>query len=128
MRLIAHFSLYDKQIDIDYAKEILKDIIPSEESKLITLDIVQQHIIKHYKISDTQLKSKKRGRSLVFPRQIAMYLCRELTECSFPEIGEKFGGKDHTTIMYACRKIKERREKDKNFNKEIEEIIQKIIS
>jgi len=128
MRLAAYSSLYNEDINIDTAKKILKDIIPPEESKLITPDIILQNVAKYYKIKDSQLKGKKRVKSIALPRQIAMYLCRELTECSFPEIGEKFGGKDHTTIMYAWRKIKEQRKKDKNLNREIEEVIQKIIS
>ena len=83
---------------------------------------------KYYKIKENQLRGKKRVKSIALPRQIAMYLCRELTDCSFPEIGEKFGGKDHTTIIHAWRKIKEQRKKDKNLNREIEEIIQRITS
>ncbi|MBE0477555.1 chromosomal replication initiator protein DnaA [Candidatus Aerophobetes bacterium] len=128
MKLAAHSSLYNKEINPEAAKQILKDIIPPEESKLITPDIILQNVAKYYKIKESQLKGKKRVKSIVFPRQIGMYLCRELTECSFPEIGEKFGGKDHTTIMYAWRKIKEQRKKDKIINREIEEIIQKITS
>ena len=127
MRLVAHSSLYNnKHIDINAAKEILRDIVSPKESKFITSDIIQQNVAKYYKIKDTQLKGKKRVRFIVLPRQIAMYLCRELTDASFPEIGEKFGGKDHTTVMYACRKIKEQRTKDKNIDREIEEIIQRI--
>lgn len=128
MRLTAYSSLYNKEIKFDTAKQILKDIIPDQEPKLITPDIIIQNVAKYYKIKDTQLKGKKRVKSVALPRQIGMYLCRELTECSFPEIGEKFGGKDHTTIMYAWRKIKEKRGEDKNLNREIEEIIQRITS
>jgi len=128
MRLVAYSSLYNVDIDINSAKEILKDIISPKESKLITPEIIQQNVAKYYKIKENQLRGKKRVKSIALPRQIAMYLCRELTDCSFPEIGEKFGGKDHTTIIHAWRKIKEQRKKDKNLNREIEEIIQRITS
>jgi len=128
MRLAAHSSLYNQKIDVSYARGILKDILPPEEPKPVTVEVIQQNVAKYYKIKDSQLKGKKRVKSIALPRQIAMYLCRELTECSFPEIAEKFGGKDHTTVMYAWRKIKEGREKNKNFNQEIEEIIKRIRS
>lgn len=128
IRLAAYSSLYNEEINVNSAKEILKDIIPQKEAKQITVDLIQQSVAKYYKLKDSQLKGKKRVKSIALPRQIAMYLCRELTECSFPEIGEKFGGKDHTTIMHAWRKIKEERIKNKNLNKEIEEIIQRIMS
>ena len=129
MRLIAYSSLYDIDINnIDCARDVLKDIISPKESKLITPEIIQQNVAKYYRIKEGQLKGKKRVKSIALPRQVAMYLCRELTDCSFPEIGEKFGGKDHTTVMHAWRKIKEQRKKDKNLNRDIEEIIQRITS
>ncbi|MCD6574750.1 chromosomal replication initiator protein DnaA [Candidatus Aerophobetes bacterium] len=128
MRLIAYSSLYNIEINVASAKDILKDIIFPKESKLITPEGIQQSVAKYYKLKETQLRGKKRVKSIALPRQVAMYLCRELTDCSFPEIGEKFGGKDHTTVMHAWRKIKEQRKKDKNLNREIEEIIQRITS
>lgn len=127
MRLAAHSSLYNQKIDLSYAREILTDILP-RELKSITVEIIQQNVGKYYKIKESQLKGKKRVKSIALPRQIAMYLCRELTECSFPEIAEKFGGKDHTTVIYAWRKIKEEREKNKNLDQEIKEIIKRIRS
>lgn len=128
MRLTAHSSLYNWQMNPETAKEVLKDILPPEDSKLITTDMILENVAKYYKVKEAQLKGSKRVKSIVFPRQVGMYICRELTECSFPEIGEKFGGKDHTTIMYAWRKIKEQRKKDKILNQEIEEIIKSITS
>ncbi len=126
MRLVAYSSLYNEEITVDLAKEILKDIIPPKETKSITIEAIQKHVAQYYKIKESQLVGKKRVKSVAFPRQIAMYLCRELTEYSFPEIAKKFGGKDHTTVIYAWRKIKEERMKNKNLNREIEELIHKI--
>jgi len=128
MRLAAHSSLYNEKITVNSAKQILKDIIPQKEPREVTVELIQKNVADYYKLKISQLKGKKRIKSIALPRQIAMYLCRELTECSFPEIGEKFGGKDHTTIMHAWRKIKEERVKNKILDKEIEEIIQKIMS
>ena len=128
MRLAAHSSLYNQKINVNYAREVLTDILPPEEPRPVTVEIIQHNVAKYYKIKDSQLKGKKRVKSIALPRQIAMYLCRELTECSFPEIAEKFGGKDHTTVMYAWRKIKQERKKNKTLDQDINEIIKRIRS
>jgi len=123
VRLAAYSSLFKEKIDKDSVREILKDILPKEEPKPITIELIQKTVSKFYKIKEEDLKVKKRARSIAFPRQIAMYLCRELTDTSFPEIGEKFGGKDHTTIMYAWRKIHEQKEKDEILKNNLEELM-----
>ena len=122
VRLVAHYSLFKQKIEPDLVSEILKDILPSRESRPITIEMVQKAVSKYYKVKESALKGKKRIKSIVLPRQIAMYLCREFTEASFPEIGSQFGGKDHTTVMYAWRKIEERKEKDKILMDELEEL------
>jgi len=126
MRLFAYTSLYNIQVTVESAKEILKSILSPKESKLITPEIIQKEVAQYYKLKVEQLNGKKRVKSIALPRQVAMYLCRELTDCSFPELGEKFGGKDHTTIMYACRKIKQHKEHDKTLSRDIEQIIHTI--
>lgn len=128
MRLVAYSSLYNREINIDSAREILRDIIPPKEPKLITIDAIKKNVARYYKIKESQLTGKKRAKSVAFPRQIAMYLCRELTEYSFPEIAKEFGGKDHTTIMYAWRKIKEERKNNRNLNQKVEDLIRRIRS
>jgi len=122
VRLTAHSSLFKQKIDLDLVSEILKDILPGWKSKPITIEKVQEVVSKYYKVKESALKGKKRIKSIVLPRQIAMYLCREFTEASFPEVGSHFGGKDHTTVMYACRRIKERKEKDKVLINELTEL------
>lgn len=122
VRITAHSSLFKEKIDMNSVKEILKGILPEEKPRPITVELVQKTVSKYYKIKESTIKGKKRIRSIVFPRQIAMYLCRELTEDSFPEIGAKFGGKDHTTVMYAYRKIVERAKKDEVLSSELKEL------
>ncbi len=122
VRMAAYSSLFKEKIDINSVKEILKGILPQEKPKPITVELVQKTVSKYYKIKESTIKGKKRVRSIAFPRQIAMYLCRELTEDSFPEIGAKFGGKDHTTVMYAWRKIAEQAKKDEVLSNELKEL------
>lgn len=122
VRITAHSSLFKEKIDMNSVKEILKGILPEEKPRPITVELVQKTVSKYYKIKESTIKGKKRSRSIAFPRQIAMYLCRELTEDSFPEIGAKFGGKDHTTVMYAYRKIVEQAKKDEVLSNELKEL------
>jgi len=122
VRITAYSSLFKEKIDMSSVKEILKGILPEEKPRPITVELVQKTVSKYYKIKESTIKGKKRIKSIVFPRQIAMYLCRELTEDSFPEIGGKFGGKDHTTVMYAYRKIVEQAKKDEALSNELKEL------
>ena len=128
IRLVAHSSLFKERIDINSVKDVLKDILPEERPKPITVELIQKTVSKYYKIKEGVIKGKKRIRAVAFPRQVAMYLCRELTDASFPDIGSKFGGKDHTTVMYAWKKISEQREKDRELMGELEELIKTIKS
>ncbi len=104
IRLGAFSSLTGNEITLKMAREVLKDIIV-DKSRELTIEIIQKHVADHFKIKVSELKSEKRLKALVVPRQIAIYLCRELTKSSYPEIGEKFGGKDHSTIIHSVKKI-----------------------
>ena len=128
IRLVAHSSFFKERIDINSIKEILKDLLPEEKFKPITIELIQKTVSKYYKLKEGVIKGKKRVRFIAFPRQIAMYLCRELTDTSFPNIGSEFGGKDHTTVMYAWKKINEQKEKNENLTNDLRELIKKIKS
>jgi len=104
IRVVAYSSLIGQPIDLTMEKEVLKDAF-SEEEKKITIDIIQQKTADYFNINLSDMRTKKRSRSIAYPRQIAMYLVRSLTEHSLPEIGEFFGGRDHTTVMHAITKI-----------------------
>jgi chromosomal replication initiator protein len=104
LRLGALSSLTKVEISLSMAKEALKEIIV-DKSKDVTIEIIQKQVCDHFHLKLSELKSDKRLKNIVFPRQIAIFLCRELTKASYPEIGEKFGGKDHSTIIHSAKKI-----------------------
>jgi chromosomal replication initiator protein len=111
IRIVAVRSLTGEAITIDMARRVLRDTI-QETRRLITVDEVLKTVAERFHMKISEIKSKKRSKNLVFPRQIAMYLSRELTELSFPEIGRNFGGKDHSTVIYACRQIEAQKKAD----------------
>ena len=110
-RVIANASFTGNPITLDFAKEALRDLL-ALQAKLVTIENIQKTVVEYYKIRHADLLSKKRTRSIVRPRQMAMSLCKELTNHSLPEIGDAFGGRDHTTVIHACRKIAELKEEE----------------
>lgn len=124
-RVIAYASLKGEKIDLDLAKEALKSLLDSSAIE-VTVEKVQKIICHRLNIKLSQLKSKNNSPDIVFPRQIAMYLSKELTSASLPEIGKKFGGKHHTTVIHSIRKIEKLRNEDPDFNKEINSLISSI--
>src|SRR5438552_5513651 len=104
IRLGAYASLTGQAITLEMAQNVLKELV-DEKKRVITLDAVQEAVAGKFHIKMADLKSKRRTKALVYPRQIAMYLCREITQQSYPEIARHFGGKDHTTVMHACKQV-----------------------
>lgn len=128
IRVMAYASLSSSPITVEIAAEALKDIIPVNTPKQISIEMIQQAVSEYYHLSLGEFKAKKRTRAVAFPRQIAMYLSRELTDYSLPKIGDEFGGRDHTTVIHAHEKISENRRKDPLLDKRINEIVQHIQS
>jgi chromosomal replication initiator protein len=127
IRIVAFASLTGSDITVEKTKEILKDIITKEEILIpITLSSIQKIICIHFNLGVADIKSKKRTDAIAFPRQIAMYLARSLTELSTTEIGDFFGKRDHTTVMYACEKIKTKLTKDPYFTALVNKIINEV--
>ncbi|MFD1447882.1 chromosomal replication initiator protein DnaA [Oceanobacillus profundus] len=122
IRVVAYSSLVNQDIDASLAADALKDIIPSSKPKVITIEGIQEIIAERYNIRIEDFAAKKRTKSIAFPRQIAMYLSRELTDFSLPKIGEEFGGRDHTTVIHAHEKISKLLEEDSDLNRDIEDI------
>ncbi len=116
-RVIASSQFMHRRIDIDLIKESLRDLLALQD-KQVSLDNIQRTVAEYYKIKLSDLLSKRRSRSVARPRQLAMALAKELTNHSLPEIGEGFGGRDHTTVLHACRKIKELREYDSDIRED----------
>ena len=127
-RVVAFASLNNQVITNELAAAALKDVFPTGKTKQITLELIQEIVASYFKIKVDELLVKKRTRNLAFPRQIAMYLCRELTDTSLPRIGEMFGGRDHTTVIHAHDKISRERNEDMKLNNIIKELIQRIES
>jgi chromosomal replication initiator protein len=125
IRIGAYSSLTSTPITIHMAKKILKDII-IENSKEITIEKIQKKVADHFQIKTSDLKSAKRLKNIVFPRQIAMYISRNLTSLSYPEIGTKFGGKDHSTIIHAIKKIEKMMKEDLYVKNMIEKLIENL--
>ncbi|MEW6097447.1 MAG: chromosomal replication initiator protein DnaA [bacterium] len=126
IRIIAYASFYNKIIDTSLANSVLEDVLVSSEPKKISMELIQENIAKQFKIQLTDLKGKRRDVSTAFPRQIAMYLCRDLTTHSLPEIGREFGGRDHTTVIHAYNKIKNQMDSDPKTKEIVERIITNI--
>jgi len=126
IRVIAYSSLTKQEITIELAEEVLKDIIPSQQASRVTISRIQQAVADYFHLTVDDLKSKRRTQNITLPRQIAMYLAREITDSSLPKIGEEFGGRDHTTVIHACDKIKEFITHDPQINQAIKELTQQL--
>jgi chromosomal replication initiator protein len=126
IKLIAYAELVGKPITVEIAQQQLKDIFASPRQANMSIDIIQRVVAEYFSLSPNDLKSKKRTQNIVYPRQLAMYIAREITEYSTTEIGQAFGGRDHTTVMHACQKIEERIKTDPTASAMIQTLIRMI--
>ncbi|WP_163655357.1 chromosomal replication initiator protein DnaA [Listeria sp. PSOL-1] len=122
IRVVAYSSLVNRDITAGLAAEALKDIIPTTKSTVITIKDIQEAVGKYFQVQLDDFKAKKRTKSIAFPRQIAMYMSRELTDASLPKIGDEFGGRDHTTVIHAHEKITQMLKNDQVLKNDIAEI------
>ncbi|MEO7658308.1 MAG: chromosomal replication initiator protein DnaA, partial [Pyrinomonadaceae bacterium] len=128
VRLVAISSMKGVPISKMLAQESMKNILDSERPAGLTLDHIARTVASHYKMTIDDIKSKNNSRGVAVPRQVAMYLCKRLTRHSFPEIGREFGGKHHTTVMHSVSKIETLFKDDRNFHREINELIDNLCS
>lgn len=126
IRIVAYSSLTNRPITVDLATEALKDIISNKQNKSITIDIIQDVVSGYFNLRIEDLKSQRRTRNIAYPRQIAMYLSRKLTDMSLPKIGEEFGGRDHTTVIHAYEKISDGLNKDESLQHTVNDITKKL--
>ncbi len=126
-RVIANANFTGRAITIDFVREALRDLLALQD-KLVTIDNIQKTVAEYYKIKIADLLSKRRNRSVARPRQIAMALSKELTNHSLPEIGDAFGGRDHTTVLHACRKVKSLREETHDIKEDYSNLIRTLSS
>ncbi|MBC9252997.1 chromosomal replication initiation protein DnaA [Pseudomonas alcaligenes] len=124
-RVIAHSHFTNQPITIELIRESLKDLLALQD-KLVSVDNIQRTVAEYYKIKIADLLSKRRSRSIARPRQVAMALSKELTNHSLPEIGDAFGGRDHTTVLHACRKIAELRESDADIREDYKNLLRTL--
>ncbi|TRZ55001.1 MAG: chromosomal replication initiator protein DnaA [Rhodocyclaceae bacterium] len=124
-KVLAYARFHGRSVSIDVAKEALKDIFGAI-NRLLTLDLIQKTVADYYKLKVAEMYSKKRTRAIARPRQVAMWLARELTHHSLPEIGEAFGGRDHTTVLHACRTITDLRSKDAQLGNDVHVLMQTL--
>ena len=120
-RVMAHAQFTRRPIDIDLIRESLKDLLALQD-KLVTIDNIQRVVADYYQLKMSDLLSKRRSRSVARPRQVAMAIAKELTNHSLPEIGESFGGRDHTTVLHACRKVKELEGADREVQRDLKNL------
>jgi len=124
-RVIASAHFTSRPIDVELVKESLKDLLALQD-KQVSMDNIQRTVAEYYKIKIADLMSKRRSRSVARPRQVAMSLAKELTNHSLPEIGDSFGGRDHTTVLHACRKIKELREINSDIREDYKNLLRSL--
>ncbi len=128
IKVIAYSELVDRDVDLELAQEALKDLVTEKSEEEVELNIaaIKKVVAEHYNITLEEMDSKRRTQNIVLPRQVAMYLARELTDSSLPTIGEEFGDRDHTTVMYAHNKIADRKEEENEFEQTLEKLQQKL--
>jgi chromosomal replication initiator protein len=123
IRLIAYASLTGKEITLPLAQDVLRNVLQNDD-RAVTIEIVQKAVADHYSLKVTELKSKNNSKSVAMPRQIAMYLCKNLTNASLPEIGKSFGGKHHSTVIHSIRKVEAMRQRNADFNTFIHNLLE----
>lgn len=125
IRLLAYASLTGREISMALAQEVLRDILRQDE-RAITIEGIQKFVAEYYQMKMVDLKSRNNSKSVAMPRQVAMYLCKSLTNASLPEIGKSFGGKHHSTVIHSIKKVEEMRGKDAVFNNQINSLLQSL--
>ena len=126
IRIVAYSSLTNRAVSVDLASEALKDIISKKQGKSITIESIQDIVSSYFNLRVEDFKSQRRTRNVAYPRQIAMYLSRKLTDMSLPKIGEEFGGRDHTTVIHAYEKISENLKTDEGLQSTVDDITKKL--
>jgi chromosomal replication initiator protein len=123
IRLIAYASLTGREINLDLTREVLKNVL-EQDDKAITIESIQKFVADYHQLKTMDLKSRNNSKSVAMPRQVAMYLCKTLTQASLPEIGKSFGGKHHSTVIHSIKKVEELRKRDGDFNKLINSFLE----
>ena len=125
-KIVAYTSLMDMPITVETAQKVLQDMGNTVKTRQITFEGIIKVVAEHYNIKQEELFNKKRTQNIAFPRQVAMYLCRELADLSYPRIGELFGGRDHTTVIHAYEKISKNKVSNISLQNDLQEMIETL--
>ncbi|MCS7235047.1 MAG: chromosomal replication initiator protein DnaA [Armatimonadota bacterium] len=126
VRVVAYATLTRVPISVDLAREVLRDILPQHRPQPITIQAIQKAVAQHFGLREEDMTAKRRTKGVAFPRQVAMYLARELTDSSLPRIGEEFGGRDHTTVIHACERVRAEMQRDPHLAATVHALIQQL--
>ncbi len=126
IRVLAFTALQQREITLEVTQQVLRDLLPERKITPITIQAIQEAVSNYYNIPLSAFAAKRRTRNIAFPRQVAMYLSRTLTDASLPQIGQNFGGRDHTTVLHACSKIESERKTNSDLDQTVEELIERI--
>lgn len=125
-RIVAYATLTNQKISLELTEKSMKDVYSENTQVPLTPDVIQEIVARHYNIRVEDIQGNKKPKNIAFPRQISMYLCRKLLDISLPKIGESFGGRDHTTIIYGISKIEKQMEQDEDLKKTIIQLEREI--
>ncbi|MFN3285370.1 MAG: chromosomal replication initiator protein DnaA, partial [bacterium] len=126
VRVVAYATLTRVPLSAELAREVLRDILPQHRPQPITIQAIQKAVAEHFGLRVEDMKAKRRTKGVAFPRQVAMYLARELTDSSLPRIGEEFGGRDHTTVIHACERVRAEMQRDPHLAATVHALIQQL--
>ncbi len=126
VRVVAYATFSRSPLTVELCREVLRDILPDDRPQPITIEAIQRAVAEHFGIRFEDMKARRRTKGVAFPRQVAMYLARELTDSSLPRIGEEFGGRDHTTVLHACERVREELARDPYLAAQVDRIIQQL--
>lgn len=125
IRLVAYASLTGRGVSVELAQDVLRNVLENDD-RAVTIDQIQKHVADYYQLKLTELKSRNNAKSIAMPRQVAMYLCKALTQASLPEIGKHFGGKHHSTVIHSIRKVEDLRKRNPDFNNLVHSLLEAL--
>jgi chromosomal replication initiator protein len=126
--VVAFASLTGRSLSVDLAQDVLKDVFPQGEGAQISIERIQELVCDRFSVTMAELTGDRRSQNIVYPRQVAMYLARELTDQTLPAIGRAFGNRDHTTVMHACKRTAERMAQDPEANQMVRDLTERLRS
>jgi chromosomal replication initiator protein len=126
VRVVAYASLTRSLISVELASDVLRDLLPPTRARVVTIQAIQTALAEFFGIRVEEMRAKRRTKGVAFPRQVAMYVARELTDASLPRIGEEFGGRDHTTVMHACQRVRDALRRDAHLEASVKRLMEDL--